>query len=45
MEKNNLVIIYENKEDIQNHENYKGIKLTRHSIKLYIRVIEHRLRK
>ena len=45
MGKINLVRIYENKENIQNHANYKGIKLTRHSIKLWIRVIEQRLRK
>jgi len=45
MGKINLVRIYENKENIQNHANYKGIKLTRHSIKLWIRVIEQRQRK
>jgi len=45
MGKNNLVIIYKNNEDIQNYANYKVIKLTSHSIKLWIRVIKRRLRK
>ena len=39
-----LVPIYKNKGDIQNHSNYRGIKLMSHSMKLWERVIEARLR-
>jgi len=40
MGENNLDIIYNNKEDIQNCVNYKGITFMSHVIKLWIRVIE-----
>ncbi|KAM1176204.1 hypothetical protein ACFX19_029118 [Malus domestica] len=39
-----LVPIYKNKGDVQNCMNYKGIKLMSHTMKLWERVIEHRLR-
>jgi hypothetical protein len=39
-----LVSIYKNKEDIQSCTNYRGIKLISHSMKLWERVIELRLR-
>ena len=35
-----LVPIYKNKGDIQSCINYRGIKLTRHTMKLWDRVIE-----
>ncbi|KAL5183942.1 LINE-1 retrotransposable element ORF2 protein [Glycine soja] len=40
-----LVPIYKNKGDIQNCANYRGIKLMSHTMKLWERVIEQRLRK
>ncbi|KAH1220391.1 LINE-1 retrotransposable element ORF2 protein [Glycine max] len=40
-----LVLIYKNKGDIQNCANYRGIKLMSHTMKLWERVIERRLRK
>ena len=40
-----LIPIYKNKGDIQNCGNYRGIKLMSHTMKLWERVIEHRLRK
>jgi Reverse transcriptase (RNA-dependent DNA polymerase) len=40
-----LVPIFKNKRDIQNCTNYRGIKLMSHTMKLWERVIEHRLRK
>ena len=40
-----MVSLYKNKSDIQNCSNYRGIKLIRHTMKLWERVIEHRLRK
>ncbi|KAL5194661.1 Protein transport protein Sec24-like [Glycine soja] len=40
-----LVPIYKNKGDIQNCANYRGIKLMSHTMKLWERVIERRLRK
>ena len=40
-----LILIYKNKEDIQNCKNYKEIKLMSHIIKFWERVIEHKLRK
>jgi hypothetical protein len=39
-----VVLIFKNKEDIQSCYNYKGIKLMSHTMKLWERVIEHRLR-
>ena len=41
---NTLVPIYRNKDDVQNCMNYRGIKLMSHTMKLWERVIEHRLR-
>ena len=38
-----LVPIYKNKRDVQSCTNYRGIKLMSHTIKLFERVIEHRL--
>ena len=40
-----LVPIYKNKGDIQIYANYKGVKLMSHTMKLWERVIERRLRK
>ncbi|RZB55499.1 Villin-4 isoform D [Glycine soja] len=40
-----LVPIYKNKGDIQNCANYRGIKLMSHTMKLWEKVIERRLRK
>jgi Reverse transcriptase (RNA-dependent DNA polymerase) len=40
-----LVPIIKNKGDIQSYTNYRGIKLMSHTMKLWERVIEHRLRK
>jgi Reverse transcriptase (RNA-dependent DNA polymerase) len=40
-----LVQIFKNKGDIQSCTNYRGIKLMSHTMKLWERVIEHRLRK
>jgi hypothetical protein len=40
-----LVPIFKNKGDIQSCNNYRGIKLMSHTMKLWERVIEHRLRK
>jgi Reverse transcriptase (RNA-dependent DNA polymerase) len=40
-----LVLIFKNKGDIQGCTNYRGIKLMSQSMKLWERVIEHRLRK
>ena len=40
-----LVPIFKNKEDIQSYTNYRGIKLMSHTMKLWERVIEHRLRR
>ena len=39
-----LIPIYKNKWDIKNCANYRGIKLMSHTIKLWERVIERRLR-
>jgi hypothetical protein len=39
-----LVSIFKNKGDIQSCTNYRGIKLMTHTMKLWERVIEHRLR-
>jgi hypothetical protein len=43
--RNILVSIFKNKGDIQSCTNYREIKLISHTIKLWERVIEHRLRK
>ncbi|AQL05851.1 Retrovirus-related Pol polyprotein LINE-1 [Zea mays] len=40
-----LVPIFKNKGDVQSCTNYHGIKLMSHTMKLWERVIEHRLRK
>jgi Reverse transcriptase (RNA-dependent DNA polymerase) len=40
-----LVSIFKNKGDIQSCTNYRGIKLMNHTMKLWERVIEYRLRK
>ena len=40
-----LVPILKNKGDVQSYTNYCGIKLMSHTIKLWERVIEHRLRR
>ncbi|AQK67802.1 Retrovirus-related Pol polyprotein LINE-1 [Zea mays] len=40
-----LVPIFKNKGDVQSCTNYRGIKLMSHTMKLWERVIEHRLRK
>jgi Reverse transcriptase (RNA-dependent DNA polymerase) len=40
-----LVPIFKNKGDIQSCINYRGIKLMSHTIKLWEKVIEHRLKK
>lgn len=42
--KSTLVPIFKNKGDIQNCANYRGIKLMSHTMKLWEKVIEHRLR-
>jgi len=42
--KSTLVPLYKNKGDIQSCSNYRKIKLMCHTIKLWERVIEHRLR-
>ncbi|KAM2329844.1 hypothetical protein ACFX1X_020752 [Malus domestica] len=42
--KSTLVPIYKNKGDVQNCINYRGIKLMSHTMKLWEKVIEHRLR-
>lgn len=39
-----LILIYTNKAGVQNCTSYKGIKLTSHTMKLWERVIEWRLR-
>ena len=40
-----MVPIYKNKGDVQNCENYRGIKLMNHTMKLLERLIEQRLKK
>ena len=40
-----LVPIFKNKGDVQSCTNYHGIKLMSHTMKLWERVIEHRLRR
>jgi hypothetical protein len=41
---NILVPIFNNKGDVQSCTNYRGIKLMSHTMKLWERIIEHRLR-
>jgi len=43
--RNTLIPIYKNKGDLQNCANNRGIKLMSHTMKLWERVIERRLRK
>jgi hypothetical protein len=43
--RNILVPIFKNKGDVQSCTNYRGIKLMSHTMKLWERVIEHRLRR
>ena len=40
----NLKLIFKNKGDVQSCTNYRGIKLMSHTMNLWERVIEHRLR-
>ncbi|KAK3574678.1 hypothetical protein QTP86_012451 [Hemibagrus guttatus] len=40
-----LVLIFKNKGDVQSYSNYRGIKLMSHTMKLWERVVEARLRK
>ncbi|KAK3555905.1 hypothetical protein QTP86_029782, partial [Hemibagrus guttatus] len=40
-----LVPIFKNKGDVQSCSNYRGIKLMSHTMKLWVRVVEARLRK
>jgi len=40
-----VILLYKNKGDIQDCNNYRGIKLFGHTMKLWERVIEKRLRK
>ena len=42
--KSTVVPLYKNKDDIQSYSNYRGIKFICHTMKLWERVIEHRLR-
>ena len=42
--KSTLVPLYKNKGDIQSCSNYRGIKLMCHTMKLWERVIEHKLK-
>jgi len=42
--KSTLVLLYENKGNIQSCSKYRGIKLMCHTMKLWERVIEHMLR-
>jgi hypothetical protein len=43
--RNILVPIFKNKGDIQSYTNHRGIKLMIHTMKVWERVIEYRLRK
>jgi hypothetical protein len=42
--RNILVPIFKNKRDVQSCTDYRGIKLMSHTMKLWERIIEHRLR-
>ena len=39
-----LIPIFKNKDDVQSCSNYRGITLIRHTMKLWERVVERRLR-
>lgn len=39
-----LIPIFKNKGDIQDCSNYRGIKLTSHSLKMWERIVDRRLR-
>jgi hypothetical protein len=45
MAKSVIVPILKNKGDVQECGNYRGIKLTSHTLKIWERVIDNRLRK
>ena len=45
MEVGTVIPFYKNKGDIQDYNNYRGIKLLNHTMKLWKTVIERRLRK
>ena len=40
-----LIPIFKNKGDLQDRSNYRGIKLMSHTLKIWKRIIENRLRK
>jgi hypothetical protein len=40
-----LIPLHKNKENVQNCANYREIKLISHTIKLWKRVVEHKLRR
>lgn len=40
-----MILIYKNKDDIQNCNNYRGIKLLRHTMKVWERVVEGRIKR
>ncbi len=40
-----MIPLYKNKGDIQSCNNYRGIKLLSHTMKIWERVVERRLRK
>ena len=40
-----FILLYKNKSDIQDSNNYRGIKLLTHTMKLWQRIIERRLRR
>ena len=43
--KSTFISIFKNKGDVQNCSNYRGIKLRSHSVKLWERVIDNRIRR
>jgi hypothetical protein len=45
MEEEYFDSLYKNKKDVQDCANYREIKLMSHTIKLWERVIEHKLRR
>ncbi|KAF3627300.1 putative disease resistance RPP13-like protein 1-like [Capsicum annuum] len=40
-----MILLYKNKGDIQSYNNYRGIKLLSHTMKIWERVVERRLRR